>query len=149
MIVDSFPFNHEDEHSWFNVFIEPVDIRGKTMYLVGRSHLGEGIPKREKLQEMALTAETITPFDETVSLEALCSYIRDSMSAGTWEVPFLISEEIIEMRAPSSAYEEGAFDAARGLHYNANPHAEGTEEADQWDEGWLAGRDGDFDDLKH
>lgn len=103
MIVDSIPFNHEDEHSWFNVFIEPVDIRGKTMYLVGRPHLGEGIPKREKLQEMAPTAETITPFDEAVSLDALCSYIRDSMDAGTWEMPFLISEEIIEIRVPLSA----------------------------------------------
>jgi hypothetical protein len=41
------------------------------------------------------------------------------------------------------------FDAARGLHFNANPHPNGADEAATWDEGWLAGRDGTFDDLEH
>lgn len=48
------------------------------------------------------------------------------MLAGTLETPFLISERLIEIKAPTSAFEEGQSDAARGLHYTANPYAEGT-----------------------
>ncbi|HCS63744.1 MAG TPA: hypothetical protein DIW64_06420 [Cellvibrio sp.] len=45
-------------------------------------------------------------------------------------------------KTPQSAFEEGMFDAAcGGLHLNANQHPDGTDEAGQWGEGWLAGRD--------
>ncbi len=149
MIVHSFPFVHEDENIWYNVFIEPIDADEKVMYLIGLSKPGEGIPPKEKLKEIALTAETISPFEHVVSLPALCTFIQDAMHAGTWETPFLISEKLIEIKAPASAFEEGQSDAARGLHYNANPYAEQTMEFDEWDEGWIAGCGGNFEDLTH
>lgn len=118
--------------------------------LVGVTSPGEGIPLKHKLQEMALVAETISPFTQAVTLEVLCDYIQTAeVNSGTWAVPFLISEELIQVNAPISAFEEGRADAARGRHYNANPHIAGTAEADEWDEGWMEGRDGNFDDLKH
>lgn len=149
MIVDSFPFDNGYEHTWQNVFIEPVEMSGKTLYLVGLCDPGEGIPSRGKLNEMALMAETISPFDNAVTLEVLCSYVKDAAHMGTWAAPFLISENLIEINAPTSAFEEGRSDAARGLHYNANPYAEKTVEFDEWDEGWLAGSDGNFWSLRH
>lgn len=149
MIVHSFSYDNGQEHTWQNIFIEPVDIAGQTMYLVGVTSPGEGIPSKHKLQEMALLAETISPFRQAVTLEVLCDYIQTAVNSGTWAVPFLISEELIQVNAPTSAFEEGRADAARGMHYNANPHIAGTAEADEWDEGWMEGRDGNFDDLKH
>lgn len=148
MIVNCFSIDNGHEHTWCNVFIEPVDIHGATLYVVGTCDPGEGIPKGQTLQELASTAETVTPFEKPISLEALCSYIRESVAAGTWATPFLISEALVEARAPQSAFEEGMFDAARGLHFNANPHPDGTDVAGQWDEGWLAGHDGRFDELE-
>ncbi|PUA27443.1 MAG: hypothetical protein B0W54_12750 [Cellvibrio sp. 79] len=149
MIVHSFPFEHEDENSWYNVFIEPLDADGNVMYLIGLTKPGEGIPSNERLKEIALTAETISPFDHSISLPALCILIEDSMRSGTLKTPFLIPEKLIEIKTPSSAFEEGQYDAARGLHYNANPHVEGTPEFDEWDEGWVAGRGGNLEGLRH
>lgn len=149
MIVHSFSYDDGHEHIWQNVFIEPVDMAGRTMYLVGVTSPGEGIPTKPKLQEMALIAEAISPFKQAVTLETLCDYIQTSVYSDTWAVPFLISEDLIQISAPTSAFEEGRADAARGMHYNANPHIVGTAEADDWDEGWVEGRDGNFDDLKH
>jgi len=149
LIVDCFSLDSGHERILCNVFIEPVDVQGTTLYVVGTCDPGEGIPKPQTLQELASMAETIRPFEKPVSLEGLCSYIRESVVAGTWATHFLISEALVEARAPQSAFEEGMFDAARGLHFNANPHPDGTDEAGQWDEGWLAGRDGRFDELEH
>lgn len=149
MIIDSFSFDGERETVWLNVFIEPLEIDEKTMYIVDIANAGEGIPSPQKLREIALTAETIAPSEEPLSLELLCAYIQDSVNSGTWATPFLISEQLLDIGAPMSAFEEGLSDAARGLHYNANPHVEGTKEADEWDEGWSVGRNGDFDGLTH
>ncbi len=149
MIIDSFSFDSDNERAWFNVFIEPVDIDEKIFYVVGVVESGEGIPTKEKLHAIALQAETISPFEKPVTLNDLCIHIQDAIQAGTWETPFLISEPLLEISAPLSAYEEGVADAVRGLHYNANPHLEGTTEADDWDEGWVAGRKGNFEGLKH
>ena len=85
MIVHSFHFEHEDENTWYNVFIEPLDTDDKMMYLVGLTKPGEGIPSEERLKEIALTAETISPFNHTISLPALCILIEDSMRSGTWK----------------------------------------------------------------
>lgn len=149
MIVHSFSYDDGHEHIWQNVFIEPVDMAGQTMYLVGVTAPGEGIPSKQKLRGMALVAETISPFTQAVSLEVLCDYIQTAVRVGTWTAPFLISEELIQISAPTSAFEEGRADAARGMHYNASPHIAGTVEADELDEGWVEGRNGNFDDLKH
>ena len=149
MIIDSFSVTTDNENSWCNVFIEPVDIEGKTVYVVGLSNPGEGIPSAGALHQIALTAETISPFQNAVSLEVLCTLIQDAVRSGTWAAPFVISEDLIKIEAPASAFKEGQSDAIRGLHFNANPHLHGTQEADDWDEGWAVGRSGNFDGLNH
>lgn len=149
MIVDSFEYNNEHERTWCNVYIEPLESKEKTIYVVGIVNPGEQIPSQEDLRQIALTAEAITPFEEALSLDSLCSYIRDAIHSGTLVTPFLISEQLLEMNVPANCYEEGVADAARGLHYNANPHVEGTIEADDWDAGWLVGHDGKLEDLRH
>lgn len=149
MIIDSFSVTTDGENNWCNVFIEPVDIEGKTAYVVGLSNLGEGIPSADALHKIALTAETISPFEHAISLEVLCTLIQDAVRSGTWSSPFVISEELIKIETPASAFEEGQSDAIRGLHYNANPHLDGTQEADDWDEGWVIGRSKNFDGLNH
>lgn len=149
MIVDSFELNNDCENAWCNIYIEPSESGEKTIYVVGIVNAGEQLPSQEDLKKIALSAETITPFDEPLSLESLCSYIRDAIHSGTCVTPFLIPEQFLEMNVPANCYEEGVADAARGLHHNANPHIEGTVEADDWNAGWLVGRKGDLEDLKH
>lgn len=148
MIVHSFSLEHHDEDVWYNIFIEPLDLDEKLLYLVGLSKSGEGIPTKEELRKIALNAETISPFEHTVSIQALCTLIEDSLHAATLEVPFLISEKLIEIKTPVSAFEEGQYDATRGLHYNANPYVKGTNEFNEWDEGWESGLEGITRDLK-
>lgn len=149
MIIDSFHVDAGCEHTWCNVYIEPLHIDGKVMYLVGTTAPGEGIPPKEQLYRFAEMAETVSVFNNGLTLEALCILIKDAVQSGTWGTPFLISEKLIDIPAPCSPYEEGLADAVRGLHYNANPYKDGTEFADQWDEGWAEGRAGNFVGLRH
>jgi hypothetical protein len=149
MIIDTFVFGGDHERVRLNVFIEPLDVDEKTVYVVGLTNPGEGIPSQEKLREIALSAETVSPFEGSLTLNELCKYIQDAVHSGTWAAPLLIPEQLLEISAPLNPYEEGLADAARGLHYNANPHVGGTKEADDWDEGWLKGRSGNLDELKH
>lgn len=147
MIIDSFAVDGGHEKVYLNIFIEPLQTEEKTVYVVGLTNPGETIPSLEQLREIALNAETVSPFETSVTLDELSAYIQDSVHSGTWATPFLISEHSLEIDAPASAYDEGVADATRGLHCSANPHVGGTKEADDWHEGWLNGQRGNFHDI--
>ena len=149
MIVDSFTFDSENEKVLLNIFIEPLQIEEKTVYVVGLINPDETIPSQEQLREIALNAETVSPFEHSVTLDELSAYIQESVRSGTWATSFLISEHSLEIDAPASAYDEGLADATRGLHCSANPHVSGTKEADDWEEGWLEGQRGNFEDFNN
>lgn len=80
MIVHSFPFVHEDENIWYNVFIEPLDADEKVLYLVGITKPGKGIPPKKIKGNRTHRRDNLTV--RTRSIAASIAHIYSRCNAG-------------------------------------------------------------------